>query len=106
MTYPRKNDAGDTIWACCVSSIGPVCQHRREPVDTWQKRLQAQDAEAQALQALRDAQDVVNARKREYFAAIAAHTAAVAADISDARGYPCDEFGYPIDPTKNGEPLS
>lgn len=34
--YPRKNDAGETIWACCVSSIGPVCGHRREP-DTFRQ---------------------------------------------------------------------
>lgn len=27
-SYPRKNAAGETVWACCESSIGPVCQHR------------------------------------------------------------------------------
>jgi hypothetical protein len=37
MTYPRKNDAGDTIWACCVSSIGPVCQHRTTPFEDYMR---------------------------------------------------------------------
>lgn len=27
-TYPRTAADGSTIWACCVSSIGPICQHR------------------------------------------------------------------------------
>jgi hypothetical protein len=26
--YPRKNEKGETVWACCESSIGPTCQHR------------------------------------------------------------------------------
>jgi hypothetical protein len=25
--YPRKNVRGETVWACCESSIGPVCGH-------------------------------------------------------------------------------
>lgn len=27
-TYPRHTLDGRTVWACCVSSIGPICQHR------------------------------------------------------------------------------
>ncbi len=27
--YPRTNTDGETAWACCESSIGPVCQHRQ-----------------------------------------------------------------------------
>lgn len=26
--YPRKNDRGNTVWACCESAIGPTCGHR------------------------------------------------------------------------------
>ena len=26
--YPRVTDDGRTVWACCESSIGPVCSHR------------------------------------------------------------------------------
>jgi hypothetical protein len=33
VSYPRKNAAGETVWACCESSIGPVCDHRRIPED-------------------------------------------------------------------------
>ena len=29
--YPRVNAAGETVWACCESSIGPECQHRAAP---------------------------------------------------------------------------
>lgn len=29
--YPHVNAEGQTVWACCESSIGPVCEHRREP---------------------------------------------------------------------------
>jgi len=25
-TYPRR-EGGATLWACCVSTIGPACQH-------------------------------------------------------------------------------
>lgn len=28
--YPRTNREGVTVWACCESSIGPVCEHRAE----------------------------------------------------------------------------
>jgi hypothetical protein len=31
-TYPRKNEAGETVWACCESSIGPACKHRADPL--------------------------------------------------------------------------
>jgi hypothetical protein len=27
-TYPRLNAAGETVWACCESGIGPRCAHR------------------------------------------------------------------------------
>ena len=27
-TYPYKNDAGETVYACCESTIGPTCAHR------------------------------------------------------------------------------
>lgn len=30
-TYPRTNEHGDVVWACCESSIGQPCQHR-EPL--------------------------------------------------------------------------
>jgi len=30
-TWPKVID-GETVWACCVSSIGPVCGHREPPV--------------------------------------------------------------------------
>jgi hypothetical protein len=33
VSYPHKDDAGRLVWACCESSIGPVCQHRAEPED-------------------------------------------------------------------------
>ena len=29
--YPRTNDQGVTVWACCESSIGPLCGHRENP---------------------------------------------------------------------------
>jgi hypothetical protein len=29
--YPYGNLLGQTVWACCVSQIGPVCQHRTTP---------------------------------------------------------------------------
>lgn len=32
--YPRRNDSGETVWACCESSIGPMCEHRTPPVAT------------------------------------------------------------------------
>lgn len=31
-TYPRRNAAGETVWACCESSIGPPCGHRAPPI--------------------------------------------------------------------------
>jgi hypothetical protein len=34
MTYPRKLPiSGVTVWACCMSNIGPECQHRTLPDD-------------------------------------------------------------------------
>lgn len=30
-TYPTTDDTGRTIWACCVSTVGPVCPHRTDP---------------------------------------------------------------------------
>ena len=27
-SYPYRNVDGVTVWGCCLSSIGPVCQHR------------------------------------------------------------------------------
>lgn len=27
MSYPHKTADGHTVWACCESSIGPVCAH-------------------------------------------------------------------------------
>lgn len=27
--YPHTTDEGKTVWACCFSSIGPACEHRR-----------------------------------------------------------------------------
>jgi len=32
-SYPRTDDEGRTVWACCDSSIGPVCGHRADPID-------------------------------------------------------------------------
>lgn len=26
--YPRKDENGNTVWACCESSIGPECGHK------------------------------------------------------------------------------
>lgn len=26
--YPYENSTGETVWACCESSIGPVCGHK------------------------------------------------------------------------------
>ncbi len=26
--YPRTNERGDTVWACCESSIGQPCAHK------------------------------------------------------------------------------
>ena len=31
--WPKRTDDGGTIWACCVSSVGPLCQHRTSPAD-------------------------------------------------------------------------
>ncbi len=31
-SYPHKNAAGETVWSCCESLIGPDCQHRTAPV--------------------------------------------------------------------------
>lgn len=28
-TYPQTTEDGRTLWACCESTIGPVCQHLR-----------------------------------------------------------------------------
>src|SRR5690606_26566987 len=36
MQYPYRNDAGDLVWACCESNIGPVCEHRRMDNTYWQ----------------------------------------------------------------------
>ena len=33
--YPRVNAAGDTVWACCESSIGPLCEHRRQELERY-----------------------------------------------------------------------
>lgn len=27
--YPYKNERGETVWACCESSIGPICAHKQ-----------------------------------------------------------------------------
>lgn len=27
--YPRVNEQGDTVWACCESAIGPACPHKQ-----------------------------------------------------------------------------
>jgi hypothetical protein len=29
--YPRITSAGETVWACCLSSIGRTCKHRDQP---------------------------------------------------------------------------
>lgn len=42
--YPRENDQGETVWACCESSIGPKCWHRMDPEE--------RDAERAKLDAL------------------------------------------------------
>ncbi len=34
-TYPRVNETGETVWACCVSAIGPTCQHVATPPVGW-----------------------------------------------------------------------
>ena len=41
--YPRTNDKGETVWACCESSIGPKCWHRmgQDERDAEQARLDA-----------------------------------------------------------------
>lgn len=31
--YPRRGSEGDLTWACCISRIGPVCGHRKSPVE-------------------------------------------------------------------------
>lgn len=42
--YPRKNSDGETVWACCESSIGPVCAHR-----AFKAEAAAADADYQAF---------------------------------------------------------
>lgn len=27
--YPQRDVYGNLVWACCVSSVGPLCEHRR-----------------------------------------------------------------------------
>lgn len=36
--YPRRNDKGETVWACCESSIGPKCWHRMDPEERAAER--------------------------------------------------------------------
>jgi hypothetical protein len=31
--YPRTNERGDTVWACCESSIAQPCRHKRRRGD-------------------------------------------------------------------------
>lgn len=36
--FPRYSPAfGRAVWACCVSTIGPVCEHRRFPDGSIEK---------------------------------------------------------------------
>ena len=37
--YPRRNESGETVWACCESSIGPTCRHRTEPTNDYEDRI-------------------------------------------------------------------
>jgi hypothetical protein len=41
MTYPYVNDAGQTVWACCESRIGPTCGHQNgldNQGPSWEER--------------------------------------------------------------------
>lgn len=35
--FPFRNINGDTVWACCISSIGPECQHITMPDGSIQR---------------------------------------------------------------------
>ncbi|URG17467.1 hypothetical protein Mbo2_097 [Rhodococcus phage Mbo2] len=37
--YPRITPDGRTVWACCESSIGPVCGHRTPPPPSLDETL-------------------------------------------------------------------
>lgn len=65
-------------------------------VDTWKLRCQAKVAEEAALAEVKDAEVALASTRARYFAAIKAHENAVAANISEARGYPCDHHGYAL----------
>jgi hypothetical protein len=41
--YPRKNEQGETVWACCESTIGRPCAHERHMVDVDQAIRIAED---------------------------------------------------------------
>lgn len=34
--YPRRNEDGQIVWACCESHIGPTCEHRSDS-SSWHK---------------------------------------------------------------------
>jgi hypothetical protein len=65
--------------------------------ETWGQRCAAKQVEADALEAVNRAKCVLRAREAEYHAAVDRHTQAVADDISEARGYPCDSLGNRIE---------
>jgi hypothetical protein len=42
--YPHKDNKGRAVWACCGSTIGPVCKHRANVAPCGAEFYTARDA--------------------------------------------------------------
>lgn len=69
--------------------------------DTWKLRQQARAAEEAALAEVKAAEGALASMRHRYLKAVEEHRNAVAANISEARGYPCDHYGYALGDTSD-----
>lgn len=65
--------------------------------NTWELRLEAGERLNETLAGIKAAQRLLDEARAMHADAIRAHENAVAANISESRGYPCDHFGHRLD---------
>lgn len=74
--YPRTNEQGQTVWACCESTIGPKCQHiDPEPYEA-QRKTYRERREAKAAR-LREWAEMREAKSDAMHDAARSHTAGI-----------------------------
>jgi hypothetical protein len=52
--YPRTDEQGRTVWACCESSIGPDCAHKVPGPFRVGEPMRVTDAQAKRYQRSRE----------------------------------------------------